>query len=37
MIEIDRSIDDMRLKGEMILQIHDELIFEVPDDEVLAF
>ena len=37
MIEIDRSIDRMNLKGEMILQIHDELIFEVPDFEVPHF
>ncbi len=37
MIEIDRSIGHMRLKGEMILQIHDELIFEVPDVEVVHF
>ncbi len=37
MIEIDRSIDHLHLKGEMILQIHDELIFEVPDGEILHF
>jgi len=37
MIEIDRSISNMRLKGEMILQIHDELIFEIPDEEIQVF
>jgi DNA polymerase-1 len=37
MIEIDRSITHMRLQGAMILQIHDELIFEVPDEEISVF
>lgn len=35
MIEIDREIAP--LKGEMILQIHDELIFEIPDEEIPMF
>jgi DNA polymerase-1 len=35
MIEIDRSIK--QLKGKMILQIHDELIFEIPDGEIRDF
>lgn len=34
MIEIDRKIKKEALKGYMILQIHDELIFEVPNDEL---
>lgn len=34
MIEIDASILKKNLKGRMVLQIHDELIFEAPDDEV---
>ena len=37
MVEIDRIIQGRKLKGKMILQIHDELIFEVPDDEVQLF
>jgi len=37
MIDIDRSITAMRLNGAMILQIHDELIFEVPDGEIPHF
>ena len=37
MIQIDQAITDMNLTGAMILQIHDELIFEVPDDEIGAF
>ncbi len=37
MIEIDRTIQEMNLKGKMILQIHDELIFEIPDREVPIF
>lgn len=37
MIEIDQKIDEERLKGKMVLQIHDELIFEIPDGEILAF
>jgi len=37
MIEIDRAIRERDLKGKMILQIHDELIFEIPDEEIAVF
>ncbi|MBI5272693.1 MAG: DNA polymerase I [Chlamydiia bacterium] len=37
MIEIDREIKNRRLEGKMILQIHDELIFEIPDAEIATF
>jgi DNA polymerase-1 len=37
MIQIDQAIDQKKLKGSMILQIHDELIFEVPPEETAIF
>jgi DNA polymerase-1 len=37
MIAIDREIKSKHLQGRMILQIHDELIFEVPDEEIDLF
>jgi len=33
MIAIDRKLTDRKMKSRMILQVHDELIFEVPADE----
>jgi DNA polymerase-1 len=33
MIAIDRKLTDQKMKSRMILQVHDELIFEVPADE----
>ena len=37
MLKIDEHLSSVSLKGFMILQIHDELIFEVPDNELDQF
>lgn len=37
MIAIDKDIQKKKLQGFMILQIHDELIFEIPDTEISIF
>ncbi|HLH26387.1 MAG TPA: DNA polymerase I [Chloroflexota bacterium] len=34
MIDIQRYLDEHHLRAKMLLQVHDELVFEVPDDEV---
>lgn len=34
MLEIDRLLTARGMEGYMVLQIHDELIFEVPDEEI---
>ena len=34
MIDIDKSLREEGLESKMLLQVHDELIFEVPDKEV---
>jgi len=37
MIQIEQTVREKKLRGSMILQIHDELIFEVPDEETDIF
>ena len=34
MIDIDRKFEELNLKSKMLLQIHDELVFNVCNDEV---
>lgn len=34
MIAVDRSLEEQGLKTQMILQVHDEMVFEVPPEEV---
>ena len=36
MIRIEPELEQARLKAQMLLQVHDELIFEVPEAEVAA-
>jgi DNA polymerase-1 len=36
MIRIDRRLRQQRLGTQMTLQVHDELLFDVPEDEVDA-
>jgi DNA polymerase-1 len=34
MIEVDKQLTEQNLKTKMIMQVHDELVFEVPQDEL---
>ncbi|WP_251716950.1 DNA polymerase I [Lactobacillus agrestimuris] len=34
MINMQKKLDEMHLKSKMVLQVHDELIFDVPKDEL---
>jgi len=34
MIHMDQALTDKKLKSRMLLQVHDELVFEVPEDEL---
>ena len=36
MIDVDAAISAQELRSRMLLQVHDELIFEVPDEEIDA-
>jgi len=35
MVRLHRALADRRLRSRMLLQVHDELLFEAPEDEVL--
>ena len=34
MIELDREMRERQFKAKLLLQVHDELIFEVPQEEL---
>jgi len=36
MIRMEDALEEKKLSAQMLLQVHDELIFEVPDEEVAA-
>ncbi len=37
MIAIQKEIEQRGLTGKMIMQVHDELVFDVPKDEIVVF
>ena len=34
MINMQKKLDDLHLHSKMVLQVHDELIFDVPQEEL---
>lgn len=34
MLKVEKSLTEHKLQSKLLLQVHDELVFEVPDDEV---
>src|SRR5215212_4150922 len=36
MVRMEEALAEKKLSAQMLLQVHDELVFEVPDDEVAA-
>jgi DNA polymerase-1 len=36
MLAVQRWLDDQSLRSQLVLQVHDELVLEVPDDELIA-
>jgi DNA polymerase-1 len=36
MVDVDRALEEQQLRSRMILTVHDELVFEVPEDERAA-
>ena len=34
MLHVDKALKESKLGAHMVLQVHDELLFECPDDEV---
>jgi DNA polymerase I len=36
MVRVDDALAEAKLSARMLLQVHDELVFEVPEDEVAA-
>jgi DNA polymerase-1 len=36
MVRVEEALSEKQLSAQMLLQVHDELIFEVPDEEVAA-
>jgi DNA polymerase I len=36
MIRMEDALEQAKLSAQMLLQVHDELVFEVPDSEVAA-